>query len=226
MLPYTAETLFASLAQYNSALWPIPPLALLVGLAAVLLTLRPMRHGDRLIGGVLAAAWLWIGVGYHLLHLARLDFAAPLYGILFALEGALLLLSTIRGRLMFRFRGTLTGWVGVALAMLALAWPLLDRLAGLTWQAERVVLLAPIPTAVLTLALLLLVAGRTPLHLALVPLLWTLIAGATAWILWIPQDLVLPAVGLGGFGLLVWKNRRHAARSRRAKSRLPPGGSA
>jgi hypothetical protein len=219
MLPFTAETLFASLAQYHRDLWPLPPLALLAGLAAVLLALRPMHHSDRLIGGLLAAAWLWIGIGYHLLHLARLDFAAPLYGILFAIEAALLLWSTIRGRLAFRFRGKLIGWVGLALAMLALAWPLLDRLAGLTWQAERVVLLAPTPTVVLTLALLLLVAGRTPLHLALIPLLWTLIAGATAWILWIPQDLVLPAVGLGGFGLLVWKNRRHAARSRKAKRR-------
>ena len=219
MLPFTAETLFASLAQYHQALWPLPPIALLLGLAMVLLTLRPVQHSDRMIGGLLAAAWLWIGIGYHLLHLARLDFAAPLYGILFAIEAVLLLWSTIRGRLTFRFRGKLIGWAGLALAMLALAWPLLDRLAGLTWQAERVVLLAPAPTVVLTLALLLLLAGRTPLRLALVPLLWTLIAGATAWILWIPQDLVLPLVGLGGFGLLVWKNRRHAARSRKAKSR-------
>jgi hypothetical protein len=219
MLPFTAETLFASLGQYQRGLWPLPPLALLLGLAAVLLALRPMHHGDRLIGGLLAAAWLWIGIGYHLLHLARLDFAAPLYGILFLLEGGLLLWSTIRGRLAFRFRGGLVGWVGLALAMLALAWPLLDRLAGLNWQAERVALLAPVPTTILTLALLLLVAGRTPLRLALVPLLWTLIAGATAWILWIPQDLVLPLVGVGGFGLLVWKNRRHAGRSRKAKSR-------
>lgn len=224
MLPFTAETLFASLAQYHRGLWPLPPLALLVGLAAVLLVLRPMRHSDRLIGGLLAAAWLWIGIGYHLLHLARLDFAAPLYGILFGIEGALLLWSTIRGRLAFRFRGNPIGWIGLALAMLALAWPLLDRLAGLTWQSERVVLLAPAPTVVLTLALLLLVAGRAPLHLAVIPLLWTLIAGATAWILWIPQDLALPAVGVCAFGLLGWKNRRHAARSRKAKSRAVSSG--
>jgi Family of unknown function (DUF6064) len=219
MLPFTAETLFASLAQYHQALWPLPPIALLLGLAMVLLTLRPMQHSDRMIGGLLAAAWLWIGIGYHLLHLARLDFAAPLYGLLFVLEGVLLLWSTLRGRLAFRFRGGLVGWAGLALAMLALAWPLLDRLAGLSWQAERVVLLAPAPTVVLTLALLLLVPGRTPLRLVLVPLLWTLIAGATAWILWVPQDLVLPVVGLCAIGLLFWKSRRYAHRARNARSR-------
>ena len=219
MLPFTADILFSSIAQYNRALWPLPPMALLLGLAAVLLTVRPVRDGNRLIGAYLAAAWLWIGIGYHLLHFARLDFAAPLYGALFVLEGLLFLWIAIRGRLAFRFRGGTVGWAGLALAMLALAWPLVDRLAGLGWQAERVVGLVPAPTTILTLALLLLVAGRTPWYLAIVPLLWTVVAGATAWVLWIPQDLGLPAAGLITIGLLLWKNRRYgAARSRGARS--------
>jgi hypothetical protein len=217
MLPFTADILFSSVAQYNRALWPLPPVALLLGLAAVLLTVRPVRDGSRLIVGYLAASWLWTGIAWHLLHFSRLDFAAPLYGLLFVLEGLLLLWIAIRGRIAFRFRRKLVGWVGIALAMLALAWPLVDRLAGLSWQAERVVGLAPVPTTVLTMALLLLVAGRTPWHLAIIPVFWTLVAGATAWILWIPQDLVLPVVGLGGFGLLLWKNRRYAVRSRKPR---------
>ena len=214
MLPFTADILFSSIAQYNRALWPLPPVALLLGLGAVLLTLRPVRDGNRLIVGFLAAAWLWIGIGWHILHFSRLDFAAPLYGVLFVLEGLLLLWIAIRGRLAFRFRPGLVGWVGLALAMLALAWPLVDRLAGLGWQSERVVGLAPTPTVVLTLGLLLLVPGRTPWRLAIIPLLWTLIAGATAWILWIPQDLALPVVGVAAAGLLLRKNRRYATRSR------------
>jgi hypothetical protein len=216
MLPFTADILFSSIAQYNRALWPLPPIALLLGLGAVLLTLRPVRDGNRLIAGFLAAAWLWIGIGWHMLHFSRLDFVAPLYGVLFVLEGLLLLWIAIRGRLAFRFRPGLVGWIGLGLAMLALAWPLVDRLAGLDWQEERVVGLAPAPTTILTLALLLLVAGRTPWHLTIVPVLWTLVAGTTAWILWIPQDLALPVVGLGGAGLSLWKNRRHAANRSRA----------
>jgi hypothetical protein len=218
MLPFTADILFSSVAQYNRALWPLPPVALLLGLGVVLLTLRPVRNGNRLIGALLAASWLWIGIGWHMLHFARLDFAAPLYGALFVVQGVLLLWPVIRGRPAFRYRGGPIGWVGIALAMLALAWPLVDRLAGLGWQSERVVGLAPTPTTVLTLALLLLVAGRTPWRLAIIPLLWTLIAGATAWILWIPQDLVLPAVGVCAAGLLLRKNRRYAARSRAPRS--------
>jgi Family of unknown function (DUF6064) len=219
MLPFTAEILFASMTQYNQALWPLPPVALLLGLGAVLLTVRPVRDSNRLISGYLAAAWLWVGIVYHMLHFARLDFAAPLYGGLFVLQGLLLLWIAVQDRVAFRFHGGPIGWVGLALAMLAVAWPLVDRVSGLAWQAERVVGLAPAPTTILTLALLLLADRRAPPYLAIIPLLWTLVAGATAWILWIPQDLTLPVVGLGGFALILWKNRRYAvsrARARRA----------
>jgi Family of unknown function (DUF6064) len=209
MLPFTAETLFSSFEQYNRGLWPLAILAVGLALAIILVSLRPMRGGDRAIGALVALAWVWVGVGYHFLHLAALDFAAPAYGVLFVLQGLLLAWTGIvRNRLSFRFGADLFGWAGLALMIAAtLAWPLADLL-GHGWRSLRLVGLAPGPTAAFTLGLLLLTQGRTPLHLAVIPLLWTLVAGATAWILVIPQDLVLPAAGLGAFGLILWKNRR------------------
>jgi Family of unknown function (DUF6064) len=210
MLPFTAEILFSSFEQYDRALWPLPLLAPALALAILALALRPVRGGDRGIGALLALAWLWVGLGYFILHFAAFDFVAPIYGAFFILEGLLLGWSAVvRGRLGFRFREGLFGWGGLTLALAAtLAWPLADALLGQGWASARVVGLAPGPTAVFTLGMLVLSAGRTPLHLALIPLLWTLIAGATAWILSIPQDLPLPAVGIGAFALILWKNRR------------------
>jgi Family of unknown function (DUF6064) len=191
-------------------LWPLPILAFALALAIILLALRPVRGGGRAIGALLAAAWLWIGVGYHFLHFAAIDFAAPLYGAFFVLEGLLLAWTgVVRGNVAFRFGADLFGWAGLALTLAAtLAWPLADGLLGHGWQSLRVAGLAPGPTAAFTLGLLLLTEDRTPLHLAVIPLLWTLVAGATAWILSIPQDLALPVAGLGAFGLILWKHRR------------------
>ena len=213
MLPFTAEILFASFGQYNRALWPLPLLAPALALALVLLTLRPVRHGARAIGALLALAWLWVGVGYHFLHFAAIDFTAPVYGALFVLQGLLLAWTgVVRDRLTFGFGADLFGWCGLPLALAAaLAWPLADGLLGDGWQGVRVVGLAPGATAVFTLGLLLLTAGRAPLHLALIPLLWTLIAGATAWVLTIPQDLALPLAGVAAFALVLWKSRRREA---------------
>jgi hypothetical protein len=209
MLPFTAETLFSSFEQYNRALWPLPILALALALAIIILALRPVQGGGRAIGALLAAAWVWIGVGYHYLHFAAIDFAAPLYGAFFVLEGVLFAWTgVVRGNVAFRFGADLFGWAGLALAIAAaLAWPLAD-LSGHGWPSLRVAGLAPGPTAAFTLGLLLLTEGRTPLHLAVIPLLWTLVAGATAWVLAIPQDLALPLAGLCGFALVLWKNRR------------------
>jgi len=211
MLPFTAEILFSSFEQYNRSLWPLLILAPVLALAIALLTLRPVRGGDRLISALVALAWLWIGAGYHFRHFATIDFAAPVYGAFFVLEGLLLAWTGVaRGRLAFRCGADLFGWCGLALALAAIAWPLADALLGHGWRSARVAGLAPGPTAAFTLGLLLLTAGRTPLHLAVIPLIWTLVAGATAWILSIPQDLALPVAGVAGFALILWKNRRQA----------------
>jgi hypothetical protein len=214
MLPFTADILFSSFEHYNRALWPLPILAWLLALAAILLTLKPVRGSDRAIAALLAIAWLWVGLGYHFMHHAAIDFAAPLYGVFFILQGLLFAWTgAVRGRLAFRFRADLFGWIGLALALAALfAWPLADWQTGHGWQSVRLVGLAPGTTTAFTLGLLLLTDGRTPLRLAVVPLLWTLVAGAMAWILAIPQDLALPMAGLGGLVLVLWKNRREERR--------------
>jgi hypothetical protein len=207
MLPFTADVLFSSFEAYNRALWPLPMLAVAGALAVILLTLRPVRSGDRAIGALVALAWLWIGGGYHFLHFAAIDFAAPIYGVFFVLEGLLFAWAAVVRRLAFRFRADLFGRAGVALMIAAtLAWPLAD-LAGHGWRSLRLTGLAPGPTAAFTLGLLLLTEGRSPLHLAVIPLLWTFVAGATAWILAISQDLALPVAGLGAFALILSKSR-------------------
>ena len=213
MLPFTADVLFSNFGQYNRALWPLPVLAWLLALAAILLTLRPVRSGDRVIAGLLAAGWLWIGYGYHYLQFAAINFAAPVYAVFFVLQGLLLAWTGVARRgLAFHFHADAFGWAGLALALAAtLGWPLADLLTGHGWESVRLVGLAPGPTAVFTLGLLLLTDGPTPLRLTLIPLLWTFVAGATAWVLAIHQDLVQPAAALGVLGLAVWKNRGRRA---------------
>jgi hypothetical protein len=214
MLPFTADVLFSSFGQYNRALWPVPVLAWALGLAALALTLRPVRHGDLAIGGLLAAAWLWTGVGYHILHFATINFAAPLYGAFFVLQGVLLAWAgAFRRSLAFRFRGDLFGWAGLVLVIAALALlPLADWQTGHDLHSLRIAGLAPTPTAAFTLGLLLLMDSRAPLHLAVIPLLWALVAGATGWILAIPQDVAVAVAGLAAFCLILWKNARRARR--------------
>ncbi|HEY9539683.1 MAG TPA: DUF6064 family protein, partial [Kiloniellaceae bacterium] len=65
----------------------------------------------------------------------------------------------------------------------------------------------PGPTAVFTLALLLLLDGRPPWLLLAVPLLWGGVSAVVGWVLGVPDGLAVALLILVTFGLLVWKAR-------------------
>ena len=110
---------------------------------------------------LLAAGWLWVGLAWHLGAFAGINFAAPLYGMLFVLQAAILAWMGARGRVAFRFRPGLRGWAGLGLAVAAIiGYPLADHLGGAPWPAVRLPGAAPCPTALLTLGVLLLAEGR------------------------------------------------------------------
>jgi len=212
MLPFTAEVFFSVFEQYNRAIWPTQIVAYGLGLVVVLLTLRPVPGGNKVIGALLAAAWAWIGVVYHLMHFAAIDVAAPAFGAVFIVQALLFGWTVaIGGKIVFRFRADVFGWTGLGFVLFAMAvYPLVGWLAGHGWPRAPLFGVAPCPTTIFTLGVLLLTEGRTPLRLVLIPVLWSLVGGTAAWLLSVPEDLALPLAGLGGLGLILWKNRRLA----------------
>jgi hypothetical protein len=216
MLPFTPEVFLRLFAQYNAAIWPAQIIAYGLGGLALVLALRPRRGGDRLIATFLAASWLWMGVVYHMMHFATINWAAPAFGALFVVQGLLFAgTGTLRGRLEFRFRPDLYGWAGLGFVAVAMAvYPLIGSLLGHGWPRAPMFGLAPCPTTIFTLGMLLLTAHRTPLHLSIIPVLWSLIGGSAAWLLELPEDLALLLAGILGMSLIVGKNRRLSLRGR------------
>ena len=210
MLAFTPEVYLSLFEQYNAAIWPAQIFAYVLGLLAIILTLRPRRGADRLIAAILAGFWIWIGVAYHLMFFSTINFAAPVFGLLFVVQGLLFAWTgVVRGRLDFRFRRDLPGWIGLGFALFAMmVYPLLNLLAGHVWPQAPIFGVTPGPTTIFTIGLLLLAARRVPLSLMAIPVLWSVIGGATAWLLEIPEDIALPAAGIAGLGVAIWKNRR------------------
>jgi hypothetical protein len=210
MLSFTPEVFFALFGEYNLAIWPAQFVAYALGLLTFALIFKPPAWSGRLIAALLAAAWLWIGIVYHYQFFTQINFVAPAFAALFVLQGLLFAWTgVVRGRLAVRFRRDMFGWTGLAFLIFALAaYPLLGWLAGHVWPRMPVFGVTPCPTTIFTWGLLLLVEGRTPLHLVVLPLIWALIGASAAWLLAVPEDLSLLAAGLGGFALVLWKNRR------------------
>ncbi len=203
-LMFSARSYFRLFELHNAALWPLPPVAMALG--AVLLfalawagarrpcTLAPQRAGCLLLG----AAWLWVGIGYHAQRFASINAAASGYAIAFVLQAGVLvgLALTLRSGP----RGPHTSAFPTGLALLAtavLAYPLAGLPFGRPMSQAEVIGVAPDPTALATLGLLLLLPrAGTALQRGLRRVAWAIALGWCAL-----SSLTLATLGGLGVGL-------------------------
>jgi hypothetical protein len=239
-LPYTAQVYVSLLVRYNRDLWPWQAaaaacvLALLVLMAPVRLPVAPRLGGRALglvAGLVMAAGWGWVGWGFFLGPLAAVNFLAPVHGLVFVVQAAVLaaagLLAPLPGvgprlwpdRRQGFARWGFPDWAGAGLGLAGLAaWPLVDLVLAAGAASMRWPGLAPGPTALATVGILLL-ARRPSGALALIPLAWLAWNTAAAWSLGMWQDVLLSAVGVvvGAAALVV----RASGGTRQADGRDP-----
>lgn len=209
MFPFDAEVLASSYALYNAAIWPAQIFALALALAAVWLTVSPRRGSGRAVGALLAAGWLWCGFVFFQRHLAQLDFMAPVYGWAFVAQAALLLWALVWRPPASRAVTSIVSTAALVLAAAAIfGLPLVTGLGDAGFASARIVGLAPDPTVLFTLALLLVVEGRARWLLLVIPLLWCGVAVVTGWVLGVPESLALAILALPAFGLLLRPARR------------------
>lgn len=197
--------LASAYAQYNAAVWP----AQAAGLALALFALWFAGRGKaRLVGVILAAAWLWCGLVFFRGFFAAYDFMAPVYAWVFVAEAALLLWGFAWRPLPLRLQAELPGVAAVLFAAVALfGLPALTLAGGYGWAAARVVGVAPDPTVLFTLALLTAAEGRRRWLLMVLPLAWCALVAVTAWALGVAEAWPLPLVGAAVLLLGLWRPR-------------------
>jgi hypothetical protein len=180
-LMFSARTWWRLFELHNAAAWPLPLLLLLGSAVLLVLVQRPAVPTAVLRMALALLALAWAGVAWFFLwqRFAPIHWPAPVYAIAFAVQAAALLALAGRADLGVvaggrrRRAGLILGWV-------ALAYPLVAPLSGRPWAQAEVIALAPDPTALATLAVLLLAepaAGFTKL------LATALRIGASAWLL-------------------------------------------
>jgi hypothetical protein len=173
---------------HNAALWPLHVLTLAAGPIIILLVAWWPRSSARWLALLLAILWIFVGWSFLWNRYATINWAAAYVAPAFAVEGVLLLVSgPLLDGLAFDRRG-LAGWTGYLIVVFALAGqPLLAPLQGRDWAASEVFGIAPDPTAIATLGLLLLARGRLLPLLLPIPVLWCLLSGITLRTMGEPQ---------------------------------------
>jgi hypothetical protein len=200
---------------HNAALWPLQGLGLAAGLVIILLVAWRPTSSARWLALLLAVLWIFVGWSFLWNRYAAINWAAAYVAPAFAVEGVLLLVSgTVLGGLSFNRRGP-AGWIGYFILVFALAGqPLLAPLQGRGWASSEVFGVAPDPTVIATLGLLLLARGRLLPLLLPIPVFWCLLSGITLGTMGEPQAwTVLAALALAG-AACIWRIiRQHGSPS-------------
>ena len=198
-LMFAPETYYRLFERTNEAVWPLQAVMLAVGAAVLVMLLRPRpAWAGRLAAALLAASWLWVAWAYHLERYAVINWAAPGFAALFAAEALILLwCGVIRGR----FHGTAAEApvrrAGLALFGLGLGvYPFLNPLMGQSWSRAEIFGIAPDPTAVGTLGILLIAQGKGAWPLWIGPVAWCLVTGLTLWTLQAPHAFLPPLAAI------------------------------
>ena len=197
LLMFSPQTYYRAFELYNTSLWPAQVLALAAGVTIAILMVRGPRWRGRLISFALALFWLLIAWGYFIDRYASINLAAPYFGFGFSVQAVLLALAgLIRGYFTFDGAKTAVRKAGIALLLFALFFqPLIGPLVGREWSGVELFGLAPDPTVVGTLGVLL-AADRIRWELFIIPVLWCVITGATLWVMQSPEALLMPIVGV------------------------------
>jgi hypothetical protein len=221
LLMFSARTYYRLFERYNLDWWPLQLLALALGVAVLALGWRGGERAGRAIAAILVVCWLWVGWGFHWQRYATIHLAAGYFALAFALQALLLLwLGVLRGRLAIARSSRMRRRAGLVLFLFALlVFPLLGPLLGRSWTQAEVFGMAPDPTALVTLGVLLIAGVRPAWGLFPIPVAWCLISGATLWAMESPDYAVVPLAALLAVGLALAarlsESLRHAGGGRR-----------
>lgn len=196
-MPFDRANFFAVFVQYNTALWPTQVFAYAAIFLCLFLLLRRSRMSDPGILVVLAAMWAVNGIGYHGLFFSAINPAALLFAAFFVAEAVLFAAFAGRGTevdfAMRRDGRTIAGLLLIIFAVLA--YPLWGMAAGHRYPAMPMIGIAPCPTTIFTIGILLTGRWAVVRWLLVIPLVWSAIGGTAAFMLGVPQDYGLFAAG-------------------------------
>ncbi|PKO60883.1 MAG: hypothetical protein CVU23_12990 [Betaproteobacteria bacterium HGW-Betaproteobacteria-17] len=198
LLMFSAQTYYRLFELYNRDLWPLQMLVLVLGVAVLALWRRGGDRAGRAIAVILAACWLWVAWGFHWQRYASINLAAGYFALAFVVQALLLLwLGGLRGRLTPAPITRLQQRAGLGLLLLSLlVFPLIGPLLGRNWMQAEVFGMAPDPTALATLGVLLFAGSRPVWGLFPIPVAWCLLSGATLWAMESPDFVVVPVAAL------------------------------
>ena len=180
---FSATAYYRQFELYNQAIWPLQLVAILFALLLAYALWKNPAWAGRGIALVLVVSWLWVAWAFLYQRFYQIHVVANWYALGFGLQAVLI---TWYGIINNRFdritnRHSTVIVATTLLAMALIAYPFIAAISGRSWMQFEMFALAPDPTVLATLAILLFY--RAPIVLYVLPLLWVLISYMTLYVM-------------------------------------------
>ncbi len=210
-LLFSPRTYYRLFELHNAAWWPAHFVAVAGGVAIAVLAKRDGPAAGRAVAALLALAWAWVAWAFLWQRYATINWAAPWLAAAFVVQAVLFGIFAMRPRGIALASGP-ASLVHTGLAIAAcgvLAYPLVAIALGRGIAAAEVFGMAPDPTVLATLGILVLAAPAAQLALLPIPLAWCAMTGATLWTMGSPEWWLLPAAAVLSIAAAI--RQRHGA---------------
>lgn len=197
-LPFTRAAFLQVFADYNEAIWPAQYGVAIVGIVAISMLFWRPTWASRIIAAILALFWSLMAVGYHWSFFTAINNAAYAFGALFLVAALIFVIEgVIRNRIRFHVVAGIRGWAAGGLILYAFViYPVVGLTLTHPFPQTPLFGVAPCPTTIFTLGLLLIAQHPNPLVIGVIPLLWSVIGGSAAVLLDVRLDWGLFAAGI------------------------------
>ena len=192
-IPFTTEQFLSVFEKYNSTVFPIQWILILLGIVALFLVHSKHSSKNKLIGSFLGLLWIWMGIVYHIIFFTVINKLAFVFGGFFVLQGVLILINTfLKDKLIFSFPSQTKNYFGYFFILFGLIiYPIISYFVQGTFK-RTIALGLPCPTTILTFGFFMMASNKFPKYLLIIPSLWTIVGVGAAIQFGVYQDFMMP----------------------------------
>ena len=164
---------------YNQLMWPLHILAIIFSLIIIYVLWKKPVWGGRLVALLLIVSWLWVAWAFLYQRFYQIHVVANWYAFAFVLQALLIIwYGLIRNCFALFVINRLRIKIGSILLFIAYAvYPFIAYLTGRSWMQFEMFALAPDPTVLASLAIL--IFYKVPVVIYVIPVVWLLLSAMT-----------------------------------------------
>jgi len=207
-VPFSLGDFLNVFKSYNQTIFPLQIVFYFIAFLSIYFLFTGNKNLNKIISITLSFFWLWMGIVYHIIFFSAINNAAYIFGAFFIIQGIMFAgCGLIRKKLSFGYSKNIYNYFGIVFLLYALIiYPVLGYNLGHSYPYSPTFGL-PCPTTIFTFGILLFTNKKMPLHLLIIPLLWSVIGFNAALTLTIYEDTGLLIAGVTAFTLLLISNK-------------------